>query len=38
MDFKVIKDDEIRQQVSQRYAKVAAGGGGCCGPIYRLLC
>jgi SAM-dependent methyltransferase len=32
MDFKVIKDDEIRQQVSQRYAKVAAGGGGCCGP------
>jgi len=31
MDFKVIKDDEIRQQVSQRYAKVAAGGG-CCGP------
>lgn len=32
MDFKVIKDDEIRQQVSQRYAKVASGGGGCCAP------
>ncbi len=32
MDFKVIKDDDIRQQVSQRYAKVAAGGGSCCGP------
>lgn len=31
MEFKVIKDDEIRQRVSQRYAKVADGSDSCCG-------
>ena len=33
MEFKVIKDDEIHQKVSQRYAKVAGGSGSCCGPV-----
>ncbi|MBU1107119.1 MAG: arsenite methyltransferase [Candidatus Riflebacteria bacterium] len=31
MEFKVLKDDEIRQKVSQRYAKVAGGCGSSCG-------
>lgn len=32
MKFKVVEDDEIRQQVSERYARVAVGKTGCCGP------
>lgn len=31
MESKILKDDEIRSQVSLRYSKIASSGGSCCG-------
>lgn len=31
MESKILKDDEIRSQVSRRYGNIAKSGGSCCG-------
>lgn len=38
MEIKILKDDEIRSQVSSRYGKIAKSGGSCCGSTASSCC